>query len=150
MAKNNLSNTVETQRVLNSTAAGTTTVNTAWVDTQGYRVVRFVGLFGALTATQQTQAKLQYCDDGAGAVNLGDVAGSHTAFMADGDSNKMLICELFEPQQRYVRMEILRGTANAAIDGVIAELYEANVLPTAIDATISAQTLVQSAVAGTA
>jgi hypothetical protein len=148
--RNNLTNTVVTERVLNSTAAGTTNVNTAWVDTEGFRVVRFVALMGALTATQQTQAKLQYCDDGAGAVNLGDVAGSHTAMMADGDSNKLLICEDFEPLQRYVRMVIMRGTANAAIDGVVCELYQAGQLPVAQDASVSQYTLVQSQPAGVA
>jgi len=148
MSQHNLSPSAVKQRVANSAAAGTTAVNSAAVDTQGFQGLVFTALLGALTATQVTSAKLQYSADGA--TGWADVAGSNTPAMADGDSNKMLVIELYKPQARYVRMVVNRATANAALDAIIVELLGAARTPVVQDATVSGYVLLNSAIAGAA
>ncbi len=106
------------ERVMNAVAAGTSDQNSSWVDTLGFDYVEFQAWFGTLTAGQVTTTKLQYSSDGTN--SLGDVAGSATAALADGDSNKGVRSAIYKPLYRYVRMVIDRGTANAVIDGVFA------------------------------
>lgn len=144
----NLTPSVVTQRVSNAVAGGTTAINSDAVDTQSFLGVRFAALLGALTATQVTGAKLQYSADGA--TGWADVAGSAVGPMADGDSNKMLVIELYRPQARYVRMVVTRATANAALDAIIAELFQASRQPVTQDADVSASSVLNSAVAGAA
>lgn len=112
-------------RVMNAVAAGTSVQNSSWVDCQNCSGVRFVALFGALTASQVTSMKLQ----GADASDKGDATDLlasetgtvvTTAALADADGNKMLVAEVYKLKCRYVRATIVRGTANAVIDGVVA------------------------------
>ena len=135
-----LGNLTQTIRVMNAVAAGTTDQNSSWVDCQNCSGVRFVALFGTLTATQVTSMKLQ----GANASNQSDAADLKdsdsgtvvtTAAMADTDSNKMLVAEVYRLKCRYVRAVIDRGTANAVIDGVIATKIIKHPAPAARDTT---------------
>lgn len=114
----NLIRNIVLDRVMNAVAAGTSVQNSAWVDTLGADYVEFHSWFGALTATQVTNVKLQYSVDGL--TTLGDVAGSLSANLADGDSNKGIRHAIYKPTSRYVRAVVTRGTANAVIDGVFA------------------------------
>lgn len=128
------SQVVKTSRVMNAVAAGTSSQNSSSVDMTGYDAVRFVALLGTLTATQVTSLKLQHSDDNS---SFSDVTNGGTAAMADGDSNKMLVAEYVRPSKRYVRAVVVRGTANAVIDGVIAEQYQTRALPVTADASVS-------------
>ena len=123
-------------RVINATAAGAADVNSSVVDTQGFDGVCFVAAIGALVATQVTSLKAQH-GDAANLADAADITGAATAAMADGDSNKMLVCDVRRPTKRYVRCVLKRATANATIDGVVAILYRAAKLPAALDASIS-------------
>jgi hypothetical protein len=136
----NLTRGATTKRVLNATAAGTTTVNTSSIDTLGYEAARFVAGFGTLTATQVTNLKIQSSPDNA---TWTDVTAGVTANMLDADSNKLLIAEIYRPPQRYLRGTVVRGTANAVIDFVIAELFLAQREPCPVDATVSQQVINQ-------
>lgn len=144
----NLTHSSKTIRVMNAVAAGTTDQNSSAVDTLGFGGVRFVALFGTLTATQVTSIKAQYSDDGS--TNWTDVAGSTVGPLADADSNDMLVLDIYRPKQRYVRCVVDRGTANAVIDGVIAELYLPGDAPVTKDATVIAQEVHNAPAAGTA
>ena len=137
-------------RVLNATAAGATNVNTTGVDMSGFEGVLFVADFGALTATQVTKMKLQESSDNGVVDAWADITGSLTAAMADADSSKLLLCEDAKPRQRYVRAVVVRGTANAVIDAVVAIQYGARTKPLTQGSTVSAQTLVVGAAEGTA
>jgi hypothetical protein len=141
-------------RVVNATAAGTTTINSSILDMSGYDGVVFIALFGTLTATQVTSLKVQ----SGNAANLSDAAdvtqpqlvngsvvNSTTVAgpLGDSQSNFCLISEVLRPQARYVRAVVVRGTANAVIDGVIAIQYRAAKQPVTQDAsTVSATALV--------
>lgn len=131
-----LSDAVKTVRVSNAVAAGATDSNGTGVDMTGYDAVRFIALLGTLTATQVTDLKAQQSDDDGSSDAYSDIEGSATDPMDDADDNDMLITDIIRPTKRYVRPVVERGTANAVIDGVIAELYRARDLPVTQDATV--------------
>lgn len=122
----------KTTRVINATAAGTTAVNGTGVDMQDFESVKFEVSIGTLSATQVTSLKAQGSSDNS---TWADITGAATAAMADGDSNKMLILEVYRPQQRYVRCVVNRGTANAVVDSGVAVQRGPKKLPTTNDAT---------------
>lgn len=143
---NLLSTAVKPIRVMNAQAAGLTTVNGSWVDLQNADGARFLVAFGALTATQVTYVKLQ----GATTSNQSDAADLldvdtgtviRTANLADTDSNKIVSLEVYKCKVRYVRPVVVRGTANAVVDGAIAEVVVRNKLPMVKDTTQAVATV---------
>lgn len=145
----NLARIVTAVRSVNATAAGTTAVNGAHVDMQGFDGVLFIMGVGTLTAGQVTALKAQ----GGAAVNdsdQADLVGAVSPNLADADSNKLVFLDVYCPQQRYVRPVVLRATANAVIDFVIAILYQGAKLgyglasSPALDATLKSVTVVAS------
>ena len=143
-----LASSVKFSRQINATAAGVTAVNGSGVDMQGWDGVLFICAIGTLSATQVTSLKAQ-SDTQANFATAADTAGSNTGPYADADSNKMLVLDVYRPAKRYVRPVVLRATANAVIDGVIAIQYKGGKLPLAaglIDVTQKAlKTLVSPA-----
>lgn len=137
-----LSENCRVSRVVNGTAAGTTVVNGTSVDMAGWDGVLFVALIGALTATQVTRLKAQQSDDNGSADAFADLASSATPAMADGDSNEVVLLDVFRPSERYVRPVVVRGTANAVIDGVFAIQYRGRTLPVTQDSS-TVQSLVK-------
>ncbi len=145
MVGKQLSTAVQPLRVSNAVAAGTTDVNTTVVDTANSDGVRFTVLFGTLTSSQTTFVKLQ----GGSLANGSDMADLldsttgtviKTANLADADSNKIAVIEVYKPKVRYVRAVIDRGTANAVIDGATAQLILNNPLPYTSNTTTVAVT----------
>ena len=129
-------------RVVNSTAAGTTAINGSILDMQGFETVVGECLLGALTATQVTSLKAQ-AGNLANGSDMADLAGAVTANAADADSNKLLVLEVVKPTAfRYLRFVVNRGTANAAVDGVVATQYATHKGPESDDATTVSSTVV--------
>jgi hypothetical protein len=130
MVNHNLFKAAEVRVPLGHIAAGTSNQTGSVVDTYGYDSVAFVVVYGTLTATQVTQAKLQggNASDGSDAT---DLANSHTTLLTDGQSGKVQIIDVYRPAQRYLRPVVLRGTANAEILGVLAILYNGEFTPPA-------------------
>ena len=114
---------------MNAVAAGATSQNSSSVDMQDWDEVEFVALLGTLTATQVTRLKIQQSSDNGAGDAFADLEASATAAMADGDSNKILRSGIARPRERYVRGVLVRGTANAVIDGMIAIQRRARKLP---------------------
>lgn len=137
MQRHSLMQCVEVRRVMNAVAAGTSTQNGTGVDVQGYEGVAFVAAFGALTATQTTSLKAQQSSDDGSTDTYDDLAGSSSGNLADSDGNKLLATEIFKPLKRYVRPVVVRGTANAVIDGVFALLYRAEKTPVPTHSTMA-------------
>lgn len=133
-----LNNSVKTTRVINATAAGTTDINGTVIDMSEFDGVRFVAMFGALTATQVTNMKAQQGDQSDGS-DAADIPGAVTANLNDADSNKVLILDVSKNMitKRYIRCVVDRGTANAVVDGVIADQYIARKKPTLHGSTVS-------------
>lgn len=145
----NLSGDIKVTRVMNAVAAGTTDQNSSIVDMADYEGVLFLASFGALTATQVTQIKGQQGAD-SGLSDAADLAGTLVGPLADADGNKILGLDIYQPQERYVRCVVDRGTANAVIDGVIAIQYGPRKKPTTHDSTVKALELHISPAEGTA
>lgn len=133
-----LSEEVVTTRVMNAVAAGTSNQNGTTLDMAGFDAVRFTALFGALTATQVTGLKAQQ-GDALDASDMADITGAATSALADADGNKALILDVSRLliTKRYVRCVVTRGTANAVIDGVIADQYKGRSRSTTQGSTVS-------------
>jgi len=144
----NLSKNVKITRVSNAVAAGTTEIDGAVIDMQGFEGVQFAVSFGTITSGAVTSIKLQHGD----AANLSDAADlAGTAMtVADTDDNKMFVIDCYRPLKRYVRCVVLRATQNAVVDGISATQYSARVKPCTNDSTTVASTkTVVSPAAGT-
>lgn len=145
----NLSKDIKITRVMSAIVVGTTSQNGSILDMSGYDGVMFIATFGALTATQVTSLKAQQGALVAGG-DMADLAGTNVGPLADADSNKCLVLDIYRPQKRYVRPVVVRGTANAVIDGVLAVQYAGMVKPTVHDVTVAATEFHASPVEGIA
>jgi hypothetical protein len=145
----NMIKDVKVTRIMNGVAAGTTDQTSSRLDMQGFEGVTFIISFGALTATQVTSAKVQQntIDSGTG---MADLAGTSIGPLADGDSNKEMIIDIWQPQERWLQVIIDRGTANAVIDGITAIQYNAHKSPTTQPSTAAFVESHQSPSEGTA
>ena len=147
----NLNSDVKVTRVMNAVAAGTTDQNSSSVDMAGHDGVRFIALLGALTATQVTRVKAQQSSDDGVADAWADLTGTQTAAMDDADDDQCVVLEVHRPRERYVRLVVERGTANAVIDAVVAEQYGAREKPVTHDtSTVQASETHSSPAKGTA
>ena len=135
-------------RVLDAKAAGTTNQNGTAVDMQTYEGVLFVAAFGALTATQVTALKAQQCPTSDG--TFSDLEDTKVGPLEDDDDNQLLVLDVKNPLERYVRCVIDRETADAVIDGVIAIQYGPRKKPTSHGSTVSAAEHHTSPAEGTA
>lgn len=129
-------------RVLNAVAAGTgdTQAGTA-VDMTNYDRVRFVVAIGAITSTGTATVKAQAgaASDGSDAA---DITGASVAY-TDADDNKIAIVEVERPQSRYVRVVVVRATANVVIDGAVAIQAAGRNMPVTQGATVKGVATVQ-------
>ena len=133
----NLSKQINVVRLVNATVAGSTAVNGTHVDMDGWDGVIFVCFLGTLTATQVTSLKAQN-GSLANDTDQADITGVVTGAAADGDSNKMLVLDVYRPLKRYVRPVVNRATANAVIDAVFAIQYQGDKYGnTTADASVS-------------
>lgn len=122
-----ISENTKFSRVGNAVAAGTTTITSASVDTQGLAGVSFVVAVGAITAGGVQSAKLQGSFDDSAWVDLEGTS----LVIADNDDNQLFVLDLLNSQHRYVRCTVLRATQNSAIDGIVALQYSADKEPVA-------------------
>lgn len=149
----NLSNKVVTSVNHAPIAAGTSNVTDCEVvDTAGYEGVRFLVGFGAITSGAVTSVKAQQAAAQTSATALtsgADLAGTGIT-VADTDDNKIVILDVYRPQERYVQLHILRATQNAVVDFVVAELYGARKLPVTQDTDVATLEIHASPDEGTA
>ena len=133
-------------RVSNAVAAGTTTVNSSSVDMKGFDAVAFVVAFGAITSTAVTSCKLQGSTDDSTFVDL----ESTGVTVADTDDNKIFVLEQDRPRYRYLRCTVVRGTANAVIDGIVAHQLKPQVEPVTQPSSTTTSEYNHASAAGTA
>ena len=113
-----LLNQVAFERVENAVAAGTTDQTSAGVAIDGFEVLTFLVLWGAITTSAVTSVKLQQSSDDGSTDVYSDIEGTNITVADDAD-NKMTIIEIVKPTKRYVRAYLDLGTQNAVIDGVV-------------------------------
>ncbi len=137
-------------RVMDGVVAGTTDQNGTGVDMAGFESVTVVALLGTLTATQVTSMKAQQSDDDGAADAYADLAGSDSGNLDDADDDKAIVVTIVRPRKRFVRPVLLRGTANAVVDGIVAILEPPHRVPTTHDASIALSETLISPAEGTA
>lgn len=144
----NLSKQTKVTRVSNAVAAGTTAIEGAVIDMQGFEGVEFLVAFGTITSSAVTSIKLQE-GDAANLSDAADLAGTAVT-VADTDDNKVFVVDCYRPTKRYIRCVVSRGTANAVLDGMSAVQYQPRLKPCTNDATtVGGTKTVVSPAAGT-
>ncbi len=128
----NLTKAAKLTRVINATAAGTGDINGSIIDMKGFDAVTFIVGFGAITAGALTSIKAQH----GSASDLSDAADIKATLIsvADTDDNKLVALEI-EPTERYCRVVVSRGTANAVVDFATAQQTKAHSEPVTHDAS---------------
>jgi hypothetical protein len=117
---------------LTAGAAGATTVNGATLDMAGWDGVLIIVPFGPIVATAVTSIKAQQGLD-SGCSDCADLAGTGQT-IADTDDDKTFYIDLRRPLERYVRVVVVRGTANATVGATYIQ-YRGRVKPTAAHGT---------------
>ena len=137
-------------RSMDGVAAGTSDQNGTGIDMQGHESITFIAAVGTLTATQVTSLKAQQSDDDGSSDAYSDILGSDSGGLADGDSDKLIVLTVVRPAKRWVRPVLLRGTANAVIDGIVAIQHPAHKTPTTHATSVAKSETVVSPIEGTA
>ena len=109
------------------------------VDTANFQSVLFLVVFDSIAATAVTSAKVQHSDDNVVA-NFVDIPDSSVPVVPT-DDNKIVVIEVKTPAKRYVRVTVVRGTANATIDGIFVALLHSRVSPVTQGATVAGSKL---------
>lgn len=132
-------------RVANAAAAAQTDVDTTVLDMAGWDGVIFVAALGDVTNTSALE--LQVFGNTASStssptpVELTANDVTYTAGASDAD-NKLMVVDVIRPNYRYVFGRVLRGTANAVVDGVFAIQYRGRSLPVTQGSTVLGSALV--------
>lgn len=122
-------------------AAGQTAIAGSTVDMTGFDSIACIVRLGAITAGAVTSLKWQQ-DTASGMGTVADLAGTSMT-IADDDDGEIIVTEVIQPQERYVRVYVSRATQNAVIASAEYVLFNARTLPvtqaagTTIESTIS-------------
>lgn len=146
---NGLLHKIKADRVKVNQAAGTSDVNSDSVDMSGFRGVMFVVTFGTITASAVTSVKGQQSSDDGSSDTFADLTGTSIS-VADSDDDKVVLLDIYRPNERYLRCVVDRGTANAEIDSITAFLYDPVNEPTTQTSDVARSELHVSPVEGTA
>lgn len=135
----NLTKSGKFLRLSNAAAAATTEISGTAVDMQGFKGLTLVVAMGAITTGAVTTLKAQQSSDDGSADAYSDIEGTSVT-IADTDDNKLILLEINEPQKRYVKPIITRGTQNAVVDGVFGIQTGAKLEPVTQSTTYVAST----------
>jgi len=100
-------------------AAGVTTITPSGLDCSSCNHVRFIVIWGAITATGVQSAEIHTStDDGAGDAYTA-IIGTNVA-VADDDDNKLTVIDIINPREAWLKCVVNRATANSAVQAIIA------------------------------
>lgn len=119
-------------RVSASAAAAQTDVTSSAVDTKGFEGCLFVVALGSITGGAVTSAHVEQCDTSGGSYT--ELDGTEIT-IADDDDGKLVLIDVKQPTERYLKCVVDRATQDAVVDGIIAVQYGAAAVPTTHDAT---------------
>lgn len=130
--------------------AGTSTITpTAGIDMQGFNSCLFLVSLGVITATGVPSIKVQQSSDDGVADGYSDLEGSAFA-VTDADDDEVIAVEIIRPTKRYLKLILLRTTANCVLDGILGLLGGAQSVPVTQVAAINGQEVHVSPAEGTA
>lgn len=119
-------------RIQDPVAAGTAdTTESDIIDMQGFDSVEFITSIGTITATGTVDVQVQQDSDSAGG-SMADLLGTKISYTA-ADGDKLAVHDIHRPKERYLRVTVVRATANAVIDLITARLYNAKSKPVTQD-----------------
>jgi len=107
-------------------AAGTSNIDGVTLDMQDFENVLIIVNFGAIVGGALTSIKAQRGE----ASNLSDAADilGSSQTIADTDDNKTFYIDIIRPAERYVRVQVLRGTQAATCNATYIQ-YGAHLKP---------------------
>ncbi len=148
MGKNLLTN-IKVTRVSEAEAAAQTDITCAEINMEGFDGVIFIAEFGTIDSTAVTSLKAQQ-DTVTGMGTAADLLGTSIT-IDDDEDNMLLVLDVYRPREQFVRAIVVRGTADAVVDSVIAIQYKADKKPTVQDSsTVADSELHVSPAEGTA
>ena len=121
-----LANTHLIKSAAATTGAGTSEVDGAGIDMAGYEEVLFIAKFGTAASGNTLQA--QQSEDDSSYADLEDT------LVDVGSSDEIVWLNLIKPAERYVRIQVQRGTSTT-LDWAVAILGGAHKLP--VDNTVA-------------
>lgn len=114
-------------------AAATTDLDGAVIDMaqdEGYDGILISAHLGDVTATALANLRLMSSDAANGSSAIVDnETGAAPAAGASDQDDKLMILDTRGPSKRYVFSRLIRGTANVAVNSIIAILYKARKAP---------------------
>ena len=130
MFLHNVTRTVYTDIAMAPVAAGTGDTQTGdIIDTAGWESIAFVVYFGTLSAGAVTTIEVQYGSQSNGS-DMAAIANSSVSVPQSTGSNQgFLSAEVYRPTKRYLRVAVVRATANAVINGGIVLMGRGGFLP---------------------
>lgn len=116
-------------------AAGTgDSQNGNTIDTQGAESIAFAIQFGVITASAVTTLKIQ-AGSASNASDMADIPGATVAVPVSASTTVVWAPEIHRPTKRYLRVVVVRATANAVIAGGVALLGRQQIEPPAATST---------------
>ena len=116
----NLSKNAKFLRLNGAISAATTDVtNMTSIDMLGYQAVTLLVSAAAITSGAVTTVKMQQSSDDGVADGYSDLEGTSVS-ISDASDSTLTVLEIANPQKRYLKPVITRGTQNAAFEGVFA------------------------------
>lgn len=122
----NLSENVKVTTALDY-ASGSADRNGTTLDMQGYEGVLMIVKLAAIATGAVTSIKAQQGAD-SGLSDAADLAGTGQT-VADDDDNQIFVIDLFQPQERYVRVVIDKDATNAVAESAVYVQYGTRKLP---------------------
>lgn len=122
----NLSSSTKIESALATTGAGTSEIDGAGIDMQGYEGVLFVAKYGTAAAGNFLQGQ-QSTDNS----SFADLEGTAVGV---GSSDEIVFLDIHKPQEQFVRVQAQRGTSST-LDWGIALKYGARKQP--VDNTVA-------------
>jgi hypothetical protein len=116
-----LSPRIKITKVQDHTVAGTSAVNSDAVDMAGFEGVLFVTSFGTAAANNLVNAAQETTSNG----TFADLLGTS---VTSGTSDEDVWLDIYMPQERYVRLEVARGTSST-LESIWAIQYGAKKQP---------------------
>lgn len=144
-----LSELAKFDRIKTIQTVATAAVTSDIIDMAGFDGVLFVVIFGAITDGTPSVKAQQDSDSAMGAA--ADLEGTSVAVDDADDDNKMLLLDIYQPDERYVRAVVTRGgSTGCVVDAILAIQYGARNEPVTQSADVVATERHVSPAEGTA
>lgn len=140
---NYLSEEIKLTLVQAALADGQSDPDSTAVDMAGFDGVMFVGLVGTITGAGTVTLTGQQSSDNGVADAFAPMTGAAVVATAAAESDKLLVLDIDQPRERYVRTNLTRAVANSIYGGTLAIQYKARSKPTTTAAAQLADALTQ-------